>query len=63
MTLCDDYIQRGLKGKVHQTKSVTEDELTEHGEHDTLFLLQELQNFVKNMFNACHVCMREEGNF
>lgn len=39
-----------------------EDELTEHGEHDkSLFLLQELQNFVKNMFSACHECMRAEG--
>jgi len=48
LTSCDDYIQRGLKGKVHQNKSVTEDEVTEHGEHDkSLFLLQELQNFVK----------------
>jgi hypothetical protein len=33
LTSCDDYIQRGVKDKVHQNKSVTEDELTEHGEY------------------------------
>jgi len=27
LTSCDDYVERGQKGKVHHNKSVTEDEL------------------------------------